>query len=140
MAYTRSWKKKTVSPEAARRKEQIKTLAETVARMTEEEKQTYISKAGVVLKSDGTMLSLSNMMMAVLQNDRATMVAGYEQWKSLGRQVRAGEQSIKIFAPTLRTRTDDQGEETTSTRFILVSVFDVSQTDEIEAAVNTLSE
>lgn len=140
MAYTRSWKKKTVSPEAARRKEQIKTLAETVARMTEEEKQTYISKAGVVLKSDGTMLSLPNMMMAVLQNDRATMVAGYEQWRGLGRQVRAGEQSIKIFAPTTKTKTDDQGEETTSTRFILVSVFDVSQTDEIEAAVNTLSE
>jgi hypothetical protein len=77
--------------------------------------------------------SANNCMLIVLQNPNATQVAGYETWKKLGRQVMKDEKSIRIFAPIKGARTEQDpatGEDVTRTwlRFMLVGVFDVSQT------------
>jgi hypothetical protein len=58
------------------------------------------------------------------------MVAGYRRWQELGRQVRRGERSIRILAPVIVKKEDDDGDE----RRVVVGfrgtgVFDVSQTD-----------
>lgn len=81
--------------------------------------------------------SANNQMLIWMQNPDATRVMGYGSkdgrtgWKSVGRQVRAGEKSIKIFAPLLKREVDrETGEVIERLRgYKIVSVFDVSQTD-----------
>jgi antirestriction protein ArdC len=78
--------------------------------------------------------SFNNVCWIVAQRPDATRVAGYKTWQSLGRQVRKGEQSIRVLAPCKyrRTETDDNGTETTRvgiSGFTTAGVFDVSQTD-----------
>lgn len=79
--------------------------------------------------------SFWNTVAILTQAPRATQVAGYQRWKTLGRQVRRGERAIRILAPCARRRTvvdDATGEETTVTRVAgwkVASVFDISQTD-----------
>jgi antirestriction protein ArdC len=70
-------------------------------------------------------------MLILAQRPDATTVASYRRWLDLGRQVRRGERSLRIWAPSLRRERDKTtGDETTAVRtFVLVPVFDVSQTE-----------
>jgi antirestriction protein ArdC len=78
--------------------------------------------------------SFNNHLMIFLQCPDATVVAGFNRWKSLGRFVKKGEKGIAIFAPCrykTKVETDD-GEEKTMQQirgFRLVHVFDISQTE-----------
>ncbi len=64
-----------------------------------------------------------------------TRIAGFTQWKKLGRNVRRGERGLKILAPvTYRRRDDDVEDSPSATARVLVGfrvahVFDISQTD-----------
>ena len=94
--------------------------------------------------STPTQLATNSLMIAA-QFPTASHIGGYQFWRTLGRQVRAGEHGIRILAPVTRrtTTTDDTTEpasdttpttDTTTTArtvrgFRLVSVFDISQTD-----------
>ena len=85
--------------------------------------------------------SLNNLLLILSQNPEATMVAGFRQWQSKGRQVRKGEKSIKIFGYRERkTPRDDnkqdpaENEERVVRYFPTLSVFDIAQTDPIEGA------
>jgi DNA primase catalytic core len=97
--------------------------------------------------------SFNNQLLIAAQNPHATLVAGYQAWAAMGRQVRRGEKALYILAPVTRRgpRTDpdqasdvDELPETqraadpgpdpaTSPRavvgFTAVAVFDVAQTD-----------
>ncbi len=75
--------------------------------------------------------SFANSLLIHAQNPDATRVAGYRKWQELGRQVRKGEQAIKIFVPFKKKLEDpDTGEEGDRlTGFGLGNVFDVSSTD-----------
>lgn len=85
--------------------------------------------------------SFSNVMLILIQRPDATVVAGYRKWQELGRQVCKGETAIRIFAPTARKRYvddptapgvkfDKDGKPFIPyTGFILVPVFDISQTE-----------
>lgn len=83
--------------------------------------------------------SEKNQQLIFMQNEDATRCAGFQQWKKEGRQVRKGEHGIKIFAPTKfvikdedgKPEKDDKGETKKKDGFIMVTVFDISQTDEI---------
>jgi DNA primase len=46
-------------------------------------------------------------MLIAAQRPGATMVAGYEAWQSLGRQVNKGERGIQILAPIIRRASRD---------------------------------
>ncbi len=78
--------------------------------------------------------SFQNHLMIFLQRPDATVVAGFNRWKSLGRFVKKGEKGIAIFAPCRyksKVETDD-GEEKTMQQirgFRVVHVFDISQTE-----------
>jgi antirestriction protein ArdC len=72
--------------------------------------------------------------MIFLQRPDATVVAGFNKWKSLGRFVKKGEKAIAIFAPCkYKTKVEDEkGDEQVihSIRgFRVVHVFDISQTE-----------
>ena len=78
--------------------------------------------------------SFQNQLLIFLQRPDATVVAGFNRWRSLGRFVKKGEKGIAIFAPCrykTKVETDD-GEEKTMQQirgFRLVHVFDISQTE-----------
>ena len=87
--------------------------------------------------------------MIFMQRPDATLVAGFNKWKSLNRIVRKGEKGIAIFAPCkYRIKTDPEKGANTSSLvsapsagndeqpkkmqlrgFRIVNVFDISQTD-----------
>ncbi len=81
--------------------------------------------------------SFCNVLLIHSQRPDATHVAGLRHWNCLGRHVRFGERGLMIFAP-MRVKkrrgneppTDTEDEEVVrTTRFKVVHVFDVSQTD-----------
>ena len=82
--------------------------------------------------------SFNNTMLILVQCPTATHVAGFRAWQGKGRQVRKGEQGIRIFGKPFRTvtETDEQtGEEARKTVKCpppVATVFDISQTDPIE--------
>lgn len=75
--------------------------------------------------------SLNNTMLIASQRPEATQVAGYRVWQSVNRQVRRGEQGIRILAPMLVKEKDADGNETGEKVIFYksVSVFDISQTE-----------
>ena len=95
--------------------------------------------------------SVNNTMLIALQKPEATLVAGFNQWKKdFGRSVNKGEKGIKILAPCIYKKKEDEIKidpvsglpmldengkpvkeegEKTLTGFKSVTVFDVSQTD-----------
>ncbi len=73
-------------------------------------------------------------MLIFLQRPDATVVAGFNRWKSLGRFVKKGEKGIAIFAPCkykTKIETDDGDEKMMQQirGFRVVHVFDISQTE-----------
>ncbi len=75
--------------------------------------------------------SYHNTMLIFTQCPEATRVAGYQKWKSLGRQVKKGEKGIAILAPMVFKKHQEADEEDieTTLSFRVVHVFDVSQTE-----------
>jgi antirestriction protein ArdC len=80
--------------------------------------------------------SANNSLLILLQRPNATKIAGYKRWQELGRQVRRGEEGMRILAPIFRTVEDEESGEKTRIlcSFKVVKVFDVSQTAPIPGA------
>lgn len=80
--------------------------------------------------------SSNNALLILVQRPNATRVTGYRKWRDLGRQVRRGEEGLKILAPIFRTIEDEETGEKARVlcSFKVVKVFDVSQTDPIPGA------
>ena len=78
--------------------------------------------------------SANNVLLIMLQRPDASLVAGYEAWRTkFKRQVRKGEKGITILAPCQYKREveDEDGEKKiiAYTSFKTAKVFDISQTD-----------
>ena len=56
--------------------------------------------------------SFNNTLLIYAQRPESTAVAGYEAWKTLGRQVDKGERGIQILAPVVRRSTQDHAART----------------------------
>ena len=83
----------------------------------------------------GEHYSPRNEMLLVLAG--ATEVAGYREWQEAGRQVRKGEHGIQLTAPVVKK--DAETGEARVVNVRTVTVFDVSQTDEIAAPVEAVA-
>lgn len=77
--------------------------------------------------------SFGNTFLIAMQRPDATRVAGYRKWQELGRQVKKGEQGIKILVPhKLRVQpseTEEDEKRTIVTSFGVGTVFDIAQTE-----------
>ena len=95
--------------------------------------------------------SFNNQLMLFIQKPDATLVAGFNKWKSLNRSVRKGEKGLAIFAPckyrikpdaqatanaespiasaSASSDTSDNSKSMQLRGFKVVHVFDISQTD-----------
>ena len=102
-----------------------------------EQWQAWLNFAGKLHK-----YSFNNLILILTQRPTASHIAGYNTWKSLGRQVRRGEKAIRVLAPITRRATvaDADGKPqkgpdgTVQTRQQIVGfrpapVFDIAQTD-----------
>lgn len=118
------------------RRAKFKTLWKQVAAMPELERIEMSNKLGLVT-CDGHALSLGNTMLIALQLPGATVLGGFRQWLKHGRCVRKGEHGAMIWVPvghkTTEPTTGETSTEQDDTRFIIGTVFDIGQTQEIEA-------
>ena len=111
----------------------IKTVKQAYSRLLEQFNDIDSNEAWMnylQFQSRFHRYSFNNAMLIMLQKPRATFVAGYVKWQQLGRQVKAGEHAIKIFAPVVYKQKDTttNNEEALLKGFRLASIFDISQT------------
>ena|SRR2546427_257534 len=137
-----SWKSsRPLTPEqqakAQARREQFRKLAQQIAAMTDEQRSDMAARLSGAVTVEGHRLSIHNACLLACQCPDATMVGGFNQWKSHGRVVRKGQHGLMIWAPVHRsengngtaTAPDASELDRERPRFIMVTVFDVSQTD-----------
>ena len=133
--------KRTLTPEqkaaAADRRARFRALVKRLADMPETAR-LQITQGGFATV-EGRSLSLCNCMLIALQLPHATVLGGFRQWIKAGRCVSKGQHGAMIWCPIGAGR-DDQAEPKTeeieageSVRFIIGTVFDISQTQELGA-------
>ena len=97
-----------------------------------------------VLMSMGNLghYSLNNQIYIIMQKPEARTLYGLKKWNSLGRYIKQGEKSIRIFKPIIKkiSEQDDTDDTKQNEKYIVDgfqrgSVFDISQTEgkEIDA-------
>ena len=80
--------------------------------------------------------SINNSILIYRQCPKATFVAGFNKWKSLGYMVRKGEKGLAILIPLIKKVKDKKGEEKNQIYgFKKGTVFDISQVDPTDLAV-----
>lgn len=123
-----TWRtKKDLEIVKAEKKARIKAIREKLANLSPDQRQEIASK-GIVQTVEGRQLSLHNTILLQIQaNGKASVVGGYQQWRTAGKQVRKGEHGYTIWFPSAK-KTED-GEE--KTVFFAGTVFDISQVDSI---------
>lgn len=144
MPNIKSTRKHVATPaqqEAAKlRRERFKGIVKQIAAM-DATQRAFLASKGVLATCEGRTLSPCNQMLIAMQCPDATIVGGFRQWKAQGRSVRKGEHGHMIWVPLLRGDSDtasdtpqpsDMDGEATSERirFIIGTVFDISQTQE----------
>jgi len=120
---------------AQARREDFRKLARLVSEMTDEQRLAMLSSIGAVPTCAGRALSPFNSCLLLHQLPAASLVGGFNQWNKVGRSVRKGEHGLMIWIPCaqkVQQETPVAGDLTEDKlRFVLGTVFDVSQTDEI---------
>lgn len=125
---------------AEERREQAQALHDQLTAQVASLAESDNWKAWLLFTANFRTLSVNNSWLIYSQRPDATHVLGYRQWEKLGRFVRRGEKSIKIFGYSTKRIVDvDEatGDETSHTRayYPILSVFDISQTDAAEGAL-----
>lgn len=116
------------------RRERFKELVKKVAAMSDEERAEIAMRCGGIVTCAGRTLSMTNTVLCILQNSKASMVGGFKQWLAAGRCVRKGEHGIDIWIPSVRSSNnaeDGTDDITSEVRFLSAVVFDITQTDEM---------
>lgn len=134
----------TKQEKAEARKAQADALHATIADqvVSLRTSDTWVSYLNFISKFHS--YSFRNTMLIRSQMPHATQVAGFRRWQELGRQVRKGEKSLKIFGYREHKITVDKDQEenqdpstpqASPTRYFpVLSVFDISQTDLVEGS------
>ena len=123
------------------RKTKFRTLAKQISAMTQDERNALAARLPAIVTVEGRALSLFNQCMLATQCPNATLVGGFRQWINAGRAVRKGEHGYAIWVPCMQKVDPDRQEGESSSadsdkpRFLLGTVFDVAQTDEVAQQV-----
>lgn len=121
-------------------------LAKQIADMPDNDRAALAARMAGAVTIEGRSLSAGNACLIALQDPNATILGGFQQWRQHGRTVRKGEHGIMIWAPTQRREKPAPagaaavlepaaGEPSDRPGFIMVTVFDVAQTDAIGVEV-----
>jgi N-terminal domain of anti-restriction factor ArdC len=124
---------------AAEKRANMRALAAKISKMTDAERAALAAKLPGVVTIEGRALSPHNQMMLAFQGE-FTVVGGFQQWKRAGRVVMKGQRGACIWFPLGDRKQDGTedttgaGEEKSSCRFGLATVFDVKQTEDLAEA------
>ena len=140
----------TAEQQAARAERQAKfrALWKQVADMGDTERAMMAAKYGFQ-SCEGWGYSPCNQMLIALQLPQASILGGFGQWIRQGRAVRKGEHGAMVWCPVghkakqeeaainpeVLTNQERGGSEGRS-GFIVGTIFDVSQTQELESEVS----
>jgi hypothetical protein len=140
--------KKQATPEQkaakAARRERFRAMVKQVAAVSNEERAAIVARAGAVLTCEGRALSPVNTCLLMQQMPDASLVGGFRQWLKAGRAVKKGHHGAMIWVPVrkaegkmqnaeIEEEEETKGEMKSRTNFIIGTVFDISQTDELTA-------
>lgn len=124
------------------RRAQFRNLCKQIAAMTPEARLAFAAKFPGIVTVDEHGLSPYNTCLVLMQSGgRATVVGGFRQWIKAGRAVTKGQHGFGIWVPIGQKASNDdtpasedgaEGEGENRPGFIMGTVFDVSQTQEIE--------
>jgi len=115
---------------AKERREEMRKLAKVVSEMTPAQRMQLAAEFPVTT-IEGHTLSVFNHCFVLSQRSNCTIVGGFGQWKKAGRFVRKGETGMALWIP-IKGKADDNEEQPDELRFILGTVFDISQTEEMQ--------
>ena len=115
-------------------REKMTGLCQKVSGMSPEQREEIARKMPVVT-CEGHPISGWNCSYLASQSDHTfTVIGGFSQWKKAGRMVTKGQKSLaRIFVPMGRKKDPDGGPEG-RVNFRSVPMFDITQTEEAEAA------
>ncbi len=102
-------------------------LASIVTDPTKLDAFTKSWKAGGVGNLSQNRYSIFNQILIFIQNETASLVAGFHSWKKFNRNVIKGGKALFIAAPVIRKNDNEDEEDTVLFRYI--PVFDVSETE-----------
>jgi len=102
---------------------------ETLALETDEARKSEEMQRYLDFVARFHQYSPSNIFLIMLSKPDATMVAGFQAWKKMGRYVMKGEKGIPIFAPMIYKEDPNDENSKVLHGFRVVYVFDISQTD-----------
>jgi antirestriction protein ArdC len=121
---------------AEERKAQAEALHESIATQVEQLRDSDRWTQFLAFAAAFHAYSLNNVLLILSQRPDAERVAGFRKWQALGRQVRKGEKSLRIFGYSTKkvTEQDENGEDVEKRypRFPILSVFDIAQTDPVD--------
>lgn len=122
---------------ASARRERFRALVKSIAAMSDEQRLEIVSRIGAVVTCEARALSVFNTCLLMSQCENVSMVGGFQQWLRAGRAVRKGEHGLMIWIPSIRSASKDAPEsgeiEDVELRFVIGTVFDISQTAEIQS-------
>lgn len=114
---------------AAEKRRKFAELVSQVAAMTDDQRAELAARIAVTT-CDGHPVSPFNANLIARQFEGATVIGGFKQWLNAGRCVRKGQHGFGIYAPRLKGEGDDKHAE----GFIMVTMFDISQTEPLPEA------
>jgi len=136
--------KKDLTPEMIAKRDarraKFRTLCKTVADLQPLQRDALAAKMLGAITCEGRQLSIHNLCLIAYQMPTATIVGGFRQWIKVGRAVKKGEHGLMIWVPKMigkTTTVENDGSETKDGEkcgFLIGTVFDISQTQEIETA------
>jgi hypothetical protein len=114
---------------AADRRERMRAIAKQIGEMDDAARARLVG--GGVYTIEGRALSIFNQCMILSQDPGATVVGGFAQWRTAGRKVCKGGHGVAIWIPIHGGEAKPGEDPTAGTkpRFLLGTVFDVSQTE-----------
>lgn len=117
----------------------FQAMALSIAEMTDDQRAELASKMPALATIEGRPLSMHNSCLIATQLPTATIVGGFRQWLAAGRCVAKGQRGLSIWIPTSRKgkSEDGQADGTADVYFVAGTVFDISQTVELDTQPNT---
>jgi len=119
---------------AAYKREKMREICRQIKAMDDGERARMASSMQAA-SVEGAAYSVHNQCMIAVQNPAATILGGFRQWKKHGRTVKKGEHGIGIWVPKFSTHESADGEKMEGgiEGFLFGTVFDVTQTEELQA-------
>lgn len=124
---------------AKEKRAKVRDIAKRIAAMTEEQRRAMIQDWPTTI--EGHAVSVKNACLVAFMRPGATVIGGFHQWRKAGRPIKAGEHStFFIWVPLKGKKKDDESaadinEDGERTNFALVPMFDISQTQDENAAI-----